>query len=561
MGEIVWSDEQLRIFDEARLGRSNVVIRARAGTGKTTSIEELVRRAPERDILVCAFNKRIAEEAQKRMPSRVQVKTLHSLGCKFMFRGWDRVRLDEDRGLRLASEAAGPGAPQAFIKLVAKLASLGKGACPEKDDRALLDLAYEHDVLPEEEWEELGWTLARMVDCAVVAMAKALVRDGTYDFDDMVFVPVANGWVRPTYDLVVVDEAQDMNKSQLILARKIVRPRGRVFVVGDDRQAIYAWRGADPGAIDRMKAELKAVELSLTITRRCPKRVVAEAALIVPDFRASPDAPEGSVEDIREEKMFSLARPGECFVLSRANAPLASVAMRFLREGVPCRIQGKDIGQALAALALRLAGKRTLPVASLFEKLQRWLEVELGKADALEKAGKASLADRRRTYVTDQHDTLVALSDGLATAGELVARLESLFADTGRASVVCSSVHRSKGLEMDDVFLLDWTFRGGSEEEENIRYVALTRARRRLFNVRQGSSGRDEPPPRRLEDSTGLYPRKLAYDPVAATQARELCEHLDSVADKHHGHGSLAEAFPDPDFMFRSTGVDDDIPF
>lgn len=74
-----------------------------------------------------------------------------------------------------------------------------------------------------------------------------------------------------------------------------------------------------------------------------------------------------------------------------------------------------------------------------------------------------------------------ALCDGVTTVAELELRVVELFSDdTTRAAVMCSTVHRAKGLETDRTYLLHGTFRNGSDEEDNIRYVAITRAKTRL---------------------------------------------------------------------------------
>ena len=71
--------------------------------------------------------------------------------------------------------------------------------------------------------------------------------------------------------MVVVDEAQDMTSAQLEIAVGACKRGGRVVIVGDDRQAIYGFRGADSGGLDRLKKLLKAKELGLTTTYRLPE--------------------------------------------------------------------------------------------------------------------------------------------------------------------------------------------------------------------------------------------------------------------------------------------------
>ena len=62
MAGLTWSAQQLAIFDWFKNGRGNLVVKALAGTGKTSTSVHAVSLAPERRVLMCAFNKRIAVE-------------------------------------------------------------------------------------------------------------------------------------------------------------------------------------------------------------------------------------------------------------------------------------------------------------------------------------------------------------------------------------------------------------------------------------------------------------------------------------------------------------------
>jgi superfamily I DNA/RNA helicase len=477
-----WSAQQEAIFGWFGGGTGSLVVRARAGTGKTTTILEGINRAPEGKILLAAFNKRIAEELTSKLRNpAAEAKTLHAVGFQFVRRNWERIRIDDGRAERIARKVMGEQAPDAMIRLVCQLASKAKGMCPFPERGDLVDIAIEHGLEPDEDWVEDGWTVERLEVEAIACMKLACEPDGTIDFDDMVFLPVRNRWVRGWWDLVVVDEAQDMNTSQLLLAQSACRSGGRIAVVGDDRQAIYGFRGADSGSIDRLKVELRAEELGLTITYRCPRKVVALAAKLVPDFQAAPTAPEGSVSAVLEEKLAEAAAPGD-FILSRKNAPLAGVCLRLLRLGKRAKVQGKEIGRGLVALVKKWKAK-SMP--AFLDRLARWEEREEKRLKAT--GTKAALA--RVDFIHDQADTLRALSEGLSGLKELEARISSLFDDmSGPDSqfVVCSSVHRAKGLEADRVFVLEDTLiRNGDREEGNIEYVAITRARAELVWARK----------------------------------------------------------------------------
>jgi superfamily I DNA/RNA helicase len=124
-------------------------------------------------------------------------------------------------------------------------------------------------------------------------------------------------------------------------------------------------------------------------------------------------------------------------------------------------------------------------IPELTAKLSRWAERESAKVQSI----RASEAARqsRLDMIADQVATLDALSDGLAETAELEARITELFAEVRSAAIMCSTVHRAKGLEAERVFVLtDTLYCNGkrhSEEESNIHYVALTRAKSTLVLV------------------------------------------------------------------------------
>lgn len=531
------SPEQEAIFHWGRTSRirfrpgtdgivsRNLVVRARAGTGKTTTILAMVELVPEQAILLAAFNKSIATELQSRVRNeRVEAKTLHGLGFKFVMRNWKGVKVDDngERARQLAILAIGSDEHETIVKLVSQLHTKAREIEPfAKSARDLLTLASRFDLLPDEEWAEKGWDEDAVCEAAFKAMqlAKQQVVNGVevrfIDFADMIYLPLANNWVRPWYNMVVIDEAQDMTTAQLALAMRCCKRDGRICVVGDDRQAIYAFRGADSSSLDRLKAELKAEELGLTTTYRCGKQIVALAAKLVPDFKAAPQNGEGEIKNINTDKMLETAAEGD-FILSRTNAPLIKVCMALLKRNVRARIKGRDIGKGIIAL-LRKLKVRTL--IEMPEKLAAWVEGEIERAtDKLSEEAAAA----RIEFVTDQAGVLNALAEGLDSVSALEARVTELFADDAeKRAVMCSTVHRAKGLEADHVFLLEGTFRKSQTgEEANIRYVGITRAKSQLNWVsgfetapKKGEDGegptRKRTPARGVDITAGVDPAQV----------------------------------------------------
>jgi superfamily I DNA/RNA helicase len=176
-------------------------------------------------------------------------------------------------------------------------------------------------------------------------------------------------------------------------------------------------------------------------------------------------------------------QPGD-FLLSRVNAPLVETAMTLLREGKRARVAGRDIGAGLKALLRRLAkGPAASSLPALMEKIQNWANRE---GEKMARAGRQDKADA----IADQAAMLVNLGEAARSVSDVEARIDALFTDDGlgQAGVItCSSVHRAKGLEAERVFVLASTLRHSESttvnEEQNIAYVAITRAKKELVWV------------------------------------------------------------------------------
>ena len=77
----VWTDENKAIFSWFEKGKGNLIVRARAGTGKSTILVQGIMYAPEKRILVAAFNKDIQRAMDAKLKNAcAQAKTLHALG-------------------------------------------------------------------------------------------------------------------------------------------------------------------------------------------------------------------------------------------------------------------------------------------------------------------------------------------------------------------------------------------------------------------------------------------------------------------------------------------------
>jgi len=300
----------------------------------------------------------------------------------------------------------------------------------------------------------------------------------TVDFDDQLWIPVRYGIDPPyRYDLVVVDEVQDMNPAQLWLADRTLDEYGRLVFVGDKFQTLYEFRGADLRNFERMLESIP-VRFPLTTTYRCARRIVEDAQQFVEDYKSAPDAPDGRITHCSLADMFASAKPGD-FVLSRLRAPLMTVCLGFLRRDVPARIAGKDLAKSLRSFIESADAQTVLD-------LRTWIRAYVKEQQkAIDAEVDAGARDSALDDSIDKAMTVAALCEGVSTMPALYERLDRLFAEDfeERDVVVCSTVHQAKGREADRVFLLKNTFNRDTQENRNIYYVAITRARSELVYV------------------------------------------------------------------------------
>lgn len=505
----VWSDQQNLIFDWFEGGdiaamypvghdptKFHLVVRARAGTGKTTTIIEGVNRAPEDAILVCAFNKKIAEELNSRITNgSAEAKTLHAIGYAAIREQWYRMPVCTTgaRGDQLTDAVCVPGVPKPIRRLITLLHTKARDMMPLIGSlQAFVDLALFFDYVPDENWAQtprasvvgelatsrLFYDLEFVAGRALAAVRQAATAAPTVsvgiDFADMIFLPLVWKLLHPLYDLGVCDEAQDMTLAQLEMFQRVVS--GRKCIVGDDRQAIYAFRGADSGSLDRLKDELGAEELPLTVTYRCAQSVVRRAQRLVPDIIADPANPEGLVDTCAFEDLFEQAAPGD-FILSRLNAPLVTITLGLLRRKKRARMAGRDIGAGIQTVLRKLNTPANLDI--LIDRLTAW---EVKTCTRLATYGQLALVDRCH----DQADMIRALVEDANTVQDIYDQCTYLFTDEPDAAhILCASIHKAKGLEAQRVFMLSESLyrRDITQEEQNLDYVSTTRAKSHLTLV------------------------------------------------------------------------------
>jgi superfamily I DNA/RNA helicase len=516
------SQQQQAVLSWADTGSGSLNLIARAGCGKTFTLLELVKHIakvePHAEIFLGAYNKKIADELKAKLTQagvgwkQCSAGTLHSAGFSAWRKVAPAVKVDGDKMKRIIDAAAQALGPHDSVKLqsyssfILRLVSLAKqhaaGFLFNIDN---LDKWWEfvdHHGL-EEQLE--GWmTVEEGISQAIRFLRESIAADKSIiDFDDMIFAPLYhNARVWPK-DWVLIDEAQDTNPSRRALAIKMLRPRtGRLVAVGDPAQAIYGFTGADADAMDIIRGELGSTELPLNQTYRCPRAVVELANTWVPDMIALPEAPEGEViemplasEDADAVSFWQIAerkelRPADDVILCRVVRELIATAFGLIKRGIGCKVEGREIGAGLKKLITRF---KSTTLADLADEISAWQESEVQKWQAKGKESRAAQAEDQAQSLLVICDKLLA--DGKNDRGALITFIDGLFGDSNGSKpdlVTLSTVHKAKGREWLRVFLIGrnkympskWARKGWQQEQErNLCYVAVTRAKETLVDV------------------------------------------------------------------------------
>lgn len=475
----------------------SLMIEAFAGCGKTTLLRQL---APsiKGPALALAFNKKNATDLQGVMPSNIECSTLNSQGHRAFQKAHARkltLNAKKDTGiLQDLSESWGIGRlPDDLYLGFASVIRMAKSG-------GLMPLPQFKSLIPDipESWEdlfdraELDWNLDhfKFVRECLKRSVDMGVKEGVIDFDDQIYLSTLAFGTYEKFQTVLVDEAQDLSPLNHLQLKKSLALGGRFIVVGDPKQAIYAFRGASSKSMAMIKELLPPesfINLPLSLTFRCAKVVVARNQSHAPGFTAAEGNKEGIVLDFRFSESWSIAdvKTRRFAILCRNNAPLLSCAFRLIKHGYGVTMLGRDLGKNLTVLLRKICGKKDLDLAATVAKIEKWLANERALALANGKEEKvATLEDKAGCLLA------VCEGSGAQTLAEVEQKIIDLFNDQGNL-IVLGTGHRAKGMEWETVVHLD-PFRLPSkhareaeelgdpapmEQELNLRYVIETRTK------------------------------------------------------------------------------------
>jgi Superfamily I DNA and RNA helicases len=289
---------------------------------------------------------------------------------------------------------------------------------------------------------------------------------------------------------VYVDEAQDLTPAQIELTALAAGPATRHYYVGDPRQAIYLFRGADSNAVDNIIKRMGCGRMPLSVCYRCSKAVVRRAQQKAPEIEYADNSPEGTDQEISTSDFRNQVGDGD-FVLCRTTAPLVSECLRAIRQGRKATVRGREIGESLIGF-IDGVGHAGDDIEGFLADLTIFVSE---RQDALSRTGREDAL----ILLADQAATIRVLAEDAKTVAGIKAKIEAIFADDQKSGIMFMSIHKSKGLEAPRVFILrpdqlPHKLAKTSEQlvaEDNLWFVAVTRCKLNLFWVQPETTSRE----------------------------------------------------------------------
>jgi superfamily I DNA/RNA helicase len=485
------TEEQDAILTLAKSSKSNLMISALAGTGKSTTLlaTERATKKEYKTALYLVFNAenaakimsldqlkkekkpidpRHSDDPATRVLSTTTARTFNSCGHRIWAASQSRNLSVDGRKTNTILKQIIDDAPWNYretlwgvyheviagVGLAKALGYVPEGIYPTA--KRLLNRSQFHQALDEQP-DDLT---ADLIDTVLQRSIKQAY-EGHIDFNDQVYMPALFGGSYPQFPLVLVDEYQDLSPVNHALLSKLVR--GRLIGVGDPWQNIYGFRGAKAGGIKEATETYQCEGLPLSISFRCPSAIVKNVHWRVPHFRWFTEG--GHVEKPNRFAVDDFA--DDSTIICRNNAPLISCGFRLLASGRSISIAGSDIGPRLIGIMKKL-GPETLGQAGVLDSIAEW------EADKLEKESTTAsdMAECMRIFAKQGKN----LSGAMAYAKHIFEQQGSILLTTG---------HKAKGLEWPNVVHLDpyLVRKQPSEQNQNLDYVISTRSSDRLTEI------------------------------------------------------------------------------
>lgn len=496
-----WTDQQAAILDAWEKESHNIIIRANAGTGKSTVLAEAMNRSDAVGMYFAFMNKNVDDMAGRIEDTPHMASTLNSYGNKLM-RSYlrDQVgikpkRIDKWKYLKIAKQVLEPYAPNTEIldnwgfEIKDMTTYVRAYMVDPSDEYELLVLAQRFNI----DHTDKPWFLE--VIKRVMEIGKNQLMNGMMDFDDQIWGPVAMN-IQPTetYDAVYVDECQDLTISKIKLAMMACTPgQGKMMLAGDPRQAIFGFAGADSNSYTTCKDLTGATEYPMTFSWRFGDRIAEFSREIVPELIGKNPTSEDVVE---YANIIPQTVDENTAIVARTNAELVATAIMMLKADIPANMKSNKLGWEMLKAFDNLNKDMSYEWSQFPMTLYAyWLTA----TDAMREKG---VSKRKIGLFEEALDCLKIAYKKTDAANKAQFRdeIETIFKRTDGTHL--TTAHGGKGGEWDVVYVINPgkfrefatnhanKIRGGKATEEsywvviqetNALYVAQTRAKNRMY--------------------------------------------------------------------------------
>lgn len=471
------------ILDEYLHSNRNIFINATAGAGKTFMLLKLLERTPlDKNVLFLAFNKSIVEELERKMSGRAEVKTLHSKAYSILLRHMRvRLRISRWRDYTICKKYLVPSWHTDTKEInrrifnISRLYSLIRMNLIDINNReAVENVCLRWDVdFNDHYYEDIKLFICK-ADEEICNHGDEL----DIDFTDQLYLTYKHisADLFPKYDVIFLDEAQDLNPLQRELVLRMLKPTGRLVTAGDFSQCIYFFMGSSTDSFKLLRDRPNTAVLPMKLTYRCAKNIVRVAQKYSENIEYLDDAREG----VTREGKLSEVMPGD-YVLCRNNFPLVETFVYLSQLGVKSTILGKDYGESL------------LTLLSQAESGVGWEDMLKEKQNELKKKGINKCKNNESyIFLFEKIAICKVLVSHYGSIKMAFSMLKDIFTEGEEGCVTLSTIHKSKGLEAKRVFILGFnellpskyaTTEAQLEAERCLQFVAVTRAKDELIFI------------------------------------------------------------------------------
>ena len=514
-----FSDEQKAIFDFAENGIQNLIIQAVAGAGKTTTLIECANRIdPNKKVMLLAHNRSTRDTLRERIGDRKNVKvyTLHGLAWRMFNEHFNFApAIDDDKYRKYVNKHLTDIASEDYMRLSQPHKMIYRANLFDLINKARHNLKQSEKEIRKMAVRKYGINLmADEARTASLVLSWGAENTDTVDFQDLLWLPSEKGYFTKKYlaDVIMLDEAQDASIAQQDIVSRCFKRTTRLFAFGDKDQTINSWCGSDNEAFEHLKDpdtfRRDAKELPLTTNYRCGRRIIEYAKQYTDNnIHAWNGAPEG---EILFDATLNTAKDGD-MILCRNISPLMEVYRKGIANGQKMYFRGEELGKNLIT-AIDCAGGET--VEEIKENLKRQA-VSLWRyiTETTGEDPKESVYDKRIVSLMDTIKTMENLPKTVDSRRMLDKFISEIFSDEGMDGIQLSTIHRAKGLEADNVYIIcpslipsklakmEWQ----KTEERHLQYVMCTRPKKTLNFV----SEKEIRPDLIFMDGSSLYKKMV----------------------------------------------------